>query len=287
MRVIWGAEDYLHGLPTKRTKYERSCPFWLTGAVRSKPNRDMSSPASESRSQGEQTRQAILTQALKIAAREGLAALTIGRLAKELGMSKSGLFAHFHSKQAPELATVEKAGDVFADAVLRPAQTGRGGVERLWNLCDLWLLHIERRVFPGAYFFTGAFFEYTDRPGPIAGAIRRVAEEWFNALRKAVREAQKQREIDPDEDAKQVTWELNGRLVGVYWAHLLERGSCCREARAALLGRLRQLATDEIPATAKKFESVGAWKRRISTEALVKKGRIVVCSPFFFCVMGK
>jgi AcrR family transcriptional regulator len=220
--------------------------------------RDRSGHASESRSQGEQTRQAILAQALKIAAREGLAALTIGRLAKELRMSKSGLFAHFRSKQALELATVEKAGEVFADAVLHPAQAGRAGIEELWNLCDLWLLHIERQLFSGAYFFTGAFFEYTDRPGPIAGAIRRVAQEWFNALRKAVREAQKQREIDPDADAKQVAWELNGRLVGAYWAHLLEGGSCCRQARAALLGRLRQLATDEIPATA--FESVGAWK---------------------------
>jgi hypothetical protein len=153
--------------------------------------------------------------------------------------------------------TVEKARDVFVDAVLRPAQTGRGGVEQLWNLCDLWLLHIERRLFSGAYFFTGAFFEYSDRPGPIAGAISRVAQEWFNALRKAVREAQKKREIDPDADAKQVAWELNGRLVGAYWAHLLGGGDCCRQARAALLGRLRQLATDEIPATA--FESVGAW----------------------------
>jgi AcrR family transcriptional regulator len=207
---------------------------------------------------GKQTRQAILAQALKLAAREGLAALTIGRLAKELRMSKSGLFAHFRSKQALELATVEEAGEVFADAVLGPAQAGREGIEELWNLCDLWLLHIERRVFPGAYFFTGAFFEYTDRPGPVAGAIRRVAQEWFNGLRKAVREAQKQREIDPDADAKQVAWELNGRLVGTHWAHLLEGENCCRQARAALLGRLRQLATDAIPATA--FESVGAWK---------------------------
>ena len=96
------------------------------------------------------------------------------------------------------------------------------------------------------------------RPGPVAGAIHRVAQEWSNALRKAVREAQKQGEMDPDADAKQVAWELNGRLVGAYWAHLLAGGDCCRQARAALLGRLRQLATDEIPATA--FESVGAWK---------------------------
>jgi AcrR family transcriptional regulator len=219
---------------------------------------DRGGQASGPRSQGEQTRQVILARALKIAAREGLAALTIGRLAEELRMSKSGLFAHFHSKRALELATLEMAREVFADAVLRPAQASRGGIERLWNLCDLWLQHIERRIFSGAYFFTGAFFEHADRPGPIAGAITRVAQEWFNTLRKAVQEAQEQEEINRDAEAKQVAWELNGRLVGAYWACLLEGGDCCREARAALLGRLRELVTDKLPASA--FESVGAWK---------------------------
>ena len=214
--------------------------------------------ASASGSRGEQTRQAILALALKIAAREALTALTIGRLAKELRMSKSGLFAHFHSKHALELATVEKARDVFIDAVVRPAQASREGIERLWTLCDLWLLHIEREVFPGAYFFTGAFFEHANRPGPIAGAINRVAREWLNTLRKAVREAQEQGEVDPDAEAERVARELNCRLVGAYWGYLLEGADCCREARTALLGRLRELATDEIPASA--FKSVGTWK---------------------------
>src|ERR1700688_2061143 len=149
------------------------------------------------RSHGAQTRQAILARALKIAGREGLGALTIGRLAEELRMSKSGLFAHFRSKEALELATLEMAREVFADAVLRPAQSSRGGIERLWNLCDLWLQHIERRVFSGAYFFTGAFFEYANRPGPIAEAITHVAREWFNTLRKTVQEAQELGEINP------------------------------------------------------------------------------------------
>jgi len=221
--------------------------------------RDRGGQAGEPRSHGEQTRQAILTRALKIAAREGLAALTIGRLAEELRMSKSGLFAHFHSKRALELATLEMAREVFADAVLRPAQASRRGVERLWNLCDLWLQHIERRVFSGAYFFTGAFFEYADRPGPIAEAITRVALEWFNTLRKAVQEAQEQGEINPDAKAKQVAWELNDRLVGAYWAYLQEGGGRCREARISLLDRLRELATGEIPASA--FESLSAWKK--------------------------
>ena len=194
----------------------------------------------------------------KLRPEKGWAALTIGRLAKELRMSKSGLFAHFRSKRALELATLERAREVFADAVLRPAQASRAGIERLWNLCDLWLQHIERRVFSGPYFFIGAFFEYADRSGPIAGAITRIAREWFKTLRKAVQEAQEQEQINRNAEAKQVAWELNGRLVGAYWTYLLEGGDCCREARGALLGRLRELATDEIPASA--FDSVRAWK---------------------------
>ena len=110
--------------------------------------RDRGSQASPRRTQGEQTRQAILARALKIAAREGLAALTIGQLAEELRMSKSGLFAHFHSKRALELATLETARAVFDEGVLWPAQDSRAGLARLWTLCDLWLQHIEGRPGP-------------------------------------------------------------------------------------------------------------------------------------------
>jgi AcrR family transcriptional regulator len=217
--------------------------------------------ASGPRSQGKQTREAILAHALKIAAREGLAALTIGRLAKELQMSKSGLFAHFRSKQALELATVEKAREIFANAVLLPAQNSGRGIGRLWNLCDLWLLHVERRVFSGPYFFTGALFEYSDRPGPVAKAIKSAAEEWCDALEEAVEDSQGRREIGRGTRAKQIAFELNGRLVGAYFAFLVGNGASLRDARAALLSRLRELATDTIPVSA--FGSAEAWKKHL------------------------
>jgi AcrR family transcriptional regulator len=233
--------------------------------IYSRLRRDKDVQMSGPLTRGGLTRRAILTRALKISAREGLAAITIGRLAEELRISKSGLFAHFHSKEALELAILEMAREVFADAVLRPARASRGGIERLWNLCDLWLQHIERRVFTGAYFFTGAFFEYADRPGPVGEAITRVAREWFNTLKKAVQEAKEQGEINPGAKAKQIAWELNERLVGAYWAHLLEGGGHFREARSALLDQLRELATGEIPATA--FESVRAWKEHLQRKS--------------------
>jgi AcrR family transcriptional regulator len=218
-------------------------------------------PASKFRPQGKQTRQTILTHALKIAACEGLTALTIGRLAKELQMSKSGLFAHFKSKQSLELATVEQAKEVFAVAVLQPTQASSPGVERLWNLCDLcdlWLLHIERGVFSGSYFFTGAFFQYACRSDPVAKAIMNTAEEWFDTLRKTVEEAQERGEIRRDVRAKQLVLELNCRLVGAHWTFLLGDGNSFRQARAALLAKLREVATDAIPVAA--LESSRTWR---------------------------
>jgi len=220
---------------------------------------DKSSRRSGSFTQGERTRQTILAGAVKIAAREGLAAVTIGRLAKELQMSKSGLISHFGSKHALELATLETARRVFADAVIRPAQAKRAGIERVWNFCDLWLRHIEQHVFAGPYFFTGAFLEHTDQRGPLAEAVTVIAQEWFNALRKAVEEAQEKGEISPRAGPKKITWELNGLLVGAHWAYLLKHGDCWREARPAFLRQLRKLATDEIPPSA--FTSERNWKK--------------------------
>jgi AcrR family transcriptional regulator len=230
-----------------------------------KLRRDKDRGKSVSFSQGERTRQTILTGTVKIAAREGLGAVTIGRLAKELRMSKSGLIIHFGSKQALELATLETARKVFADAVIRPARAKRGGIERVWNFCDLWLQHIEQHIFAGPYFFTGAFLEYTDQRGPIAEAVTVIAQEWFNALRRAVEEAQEKGEINPKAGPKQITCELNGLLVGAHWAYLLKHGDCWREARTALLGRLRELATGETPTGA--FTSERNWKKYLQEKS--------------------
>ena len=219
------------------------------------------SGGSASFSQGDRTRRTILAGAMKIAACEGLGAVTIGRLAKKLRMSKSGLIVHFGSKQALELATLETARKAFTDAVMRPARAKRGGIERLWNLCDLWLQHIEQHIFSGPYFLTGAFFEYADQRGPIAEEVRRIAQEWFNALIKAVEEAQEKGEINPKAGLKQVACALNGLLLGAHSAYLLKHGDCWREARPALLGQLRKLATDEIPPSA--FTSERNWKKHL------------------------
>jgi AcrR family transcriptional regulator len=209
---------------------------------------------------GGRTRAAILSEALLIVSAEGLAGLTIGRLAKNLSMSKSGLFAHFRSKEALELATVERASQMFADKVLVSAEGESEGLEALWNLCDRWLKHIEERVFRGSgYLFIGAFFECAQRTGPVSERITEVAEEWFGALKTAVKQAERHWEIRPDENPEQIAIELNGLLLGAYWAHLMGKWFALDAARDAILAKFQAVATDKIPAEA--FESVHAFRR--------------------------
>lgn len=209
-------------------------------------------------SKGPETKRKILAHAMRIAAREGLAGLTIGRLAKDLGMSKSGLFAHFRSKRALEMATINEARMVFTSQVLSPATAANEGIAQLWVLCDSWLAHIERRVFPGGYFFTGAFFECAERSGAIEEEINRMAREWQKTLSSAVRKAQDRKEIDTA-DARRISLDLNGILMSAYWTHLVEKDNeAFREARIAVLAKLKGVTAGRVPANA--FMSENAWR---------------------------
>jgi hypothetical protein len=146
------------------------------------------------------------------------------------------------------------ANAVFENAVLRPARASEKGIERVWTLCNLWLSHIERRLFSGSYFFTGAFFEYGDRPGPVSKALKSVTQEWIKALKEAVEESQQQNRFSPLIRAEQISLELNGRLLGAHCAYVLGDFTSFRRGRAALHGRLRELAKSAKSGHA--FESV-------------------------------
>jgi hypothetical protein len=142
---------------------------------------------------------------------------------------------------------------------LIPATAGNEGIERLWILCDSWLAHIERRVFPGGYFFTGAFFECAERSGAVEAEINAMAREWWNSLKSAVLKAQDRKEIDPTADARRVSFDLNGILMAVYWAFLVEKDPrIFGEGRIAVRAKLETLATTRIPASA--FRSEDTWK---------------------------
>ncbi len=201
-----------------------------------------SKPSREAQAKGERTREGILHAAVNLASLEGLEGVTIGRLADELKMSKSGLFAHFGSKQELQLATVEMAREIFKERVVRPALARSAGMPRLWELCDRWLSHVEAKVFAGGCFFTAASFEFDSRPGPVRAAIVATMQQWLATLTRAVEEAQKAGHIHADVDAARLALEIYSMAMGAHWAYqLLDQKKALVNARETILARLRSV----------------------------------------------
>ena len=168
---------------------------------------------------GARTKHGILERAVDIASVEGLAGLTIGRLAEELEMSKSGLFAHFGSKEELQLATVEAARQRFVDEMFRPALKAARGYPRLLAICRSWLAYIKRGVFPGGCFFAAASFEFDGRPGPIRDAVVAAMDVWLDALEKAIRMAKEEGHLDRGVDVKQLAFEINAIFFGANFSY--------------------------------------------------------------------
>ncbi len=195
------------------------------------------------RARGEKTRQAILEAAVHLASAEGLEGLTIGRLAAELSMSKSGLFAHFGSKEELQLATVEAARSIFIREVIRPAFEADEGLPRLWKLCDTWLAYVQGGVFRGGCFFAAASAEFDSRPGLVRDRVAAIMKEWLKALGRAVQDAQAAGHLDRSVEAAQLAFEFNALELGANWAFQLHGDKqAFTRARAAILERLRLYA---------------------------------------------
>ena len=196
------------------------------------------------KARGDSTRQAILEVAVDVASAEGLEGLTIGRLASKLSMSKSGLFAHFGSKEELQLATVEAARDIFIREVIRPAFEAGKGLPRLWKLCDVWLAYVKGEVFRGGCFFAAAAAEFDGRPGPVRDRVAAIMKEWLAVLRASIAEAQEAGQLNADADPAQLAFELNALEMGANWAFQLygDRQAFSR-ARDAMLERLRGHST--------------------------------------------
>jgi AcrR family transcriptional regulator len=197
---------------------------------------------------GIRTRESILRAAVDLASVEGLEGLTIGRLADELKMSKSGLFAHFGSKEELQLATIEMARLIFVEHIVRPAIAGPEGIQRLVNLCEGWLGHVEGKVFKGGCFFTAASFEFDSRSGPVRDAIAGVMKSWLGVLTRAIEVAKKARHLKASINAEQFAFEIYSLAMGANWAlQLLDDKAALKKARANIEQRIRSAATPSCP----------------------------------------
>jgi AcrR family transcriptional regulator len=161
------------------------------------------------RTKGERTRHTILDTAAALATQEGLEPLSIARLAEATGMSKSGLFAHFGSKEELQLATVDHAAAMFVAEVIAPARAAPRGLARVWALCDHMIDYSERQVFPGGCFFACTSFEFNNRPGPVRDRIQQMLASWHSYLEHAVEQAQASGELDPGLSAREIAFQLD------------------------------------------------------------------------------
>jgi AcrR family transcriptional regulator len=197
---------------------------------------------------GQRTRASILQRAVDLASLEGLEGLTIGRLADDLKMSKSGLFAHFGSKEELQLAAIDAAGQRFIDEVVRPALDAERGYPRLVAICHSWLDYVRRRVFPGGCFFAAASFEFDGRPGIVRDAVAKQMDDWFAMLEKDIRMAKDEGHLDAGVDPAQLAFELNALFFGANFAYNLRHDEeAFARARRAIEQRLESVRIGETP----------------------------------------
>jgi AcrR family transcriptional regulator len=194
---------------------------------------------------GARTRSTIVRAAADLASAEGLDGLSIGRLASELAMSKSGLIAHFGSKQDLQLAAIEEARQRYVQEVIAPALAVGSGITRLHALCEAFLSYIERRVFPGGCFFAAAMAEFDGKaPGPVRDRIAECQQQWMNTLERAAEEARAQKQLPLGTDPQQLAFELEGALLTANWYfHLYDDPGYLDRARRAVRVRLASEAT--------------------------------------------
>jgi AcrR family transcriptional regulator len=196
------------------------------------------------RSDGERSRQAILHEAAQLATVEGLEGLSLGRLAEAVGMSKSGLFAHFGSKEELQLATIETAEVIFAEQVIEPALSAATGLERLQQLAERFLQHVEDDVFPGGCFFASVAAEIDRHAPPVRDLAVKTIGEWFGRLVAAVHDAQAEGQITEDEDPVQLAFEIDAFLLLANANYVIVRNAePLNRARHAIRARLALATT--------------------------------------------
>lgn len=174
-------------------------------------------------SKGETTRAAILDRALATASKVGLEALSIGELAKEAGLSKSGLFAHFASKEDLQIEVVGKAVSKFVELVIAPALKKPRGEKRVRALFENWFDWSKASELPGGCLFIAASSEFDDQPGPLRDLLLDSQKDWLGVLAQAARVAVEEGHFKSDLDAEQFAWQLDAFILGYHHSARLLR----------------------------------------------------------------
>ena len=175
-------------------------------------------------SKGEETRTAILKAALKHASSEGFEAITIGSLAEKTGMSKSGLFAHFGSKEELQIATLDEAIRRFNEVTTLPALSAPRGLKRLTAMCENWIMWTTRCDLAGCPMMT-AITEFDDKPGAVRDALLQHMQRMQDSLVKSIQMSIDTGEFAVDTDPDQMAFELFGVLASCYRSRNLFRDS--------------------------------------------------------------
>jgi len=182
---------------------------------------------------GRQTRAAIVDAALALASHIGIEGLSIGALAEVTGMSKSGVFAHFGSREELQISVVREYHARFEEEVFRPSMAAARGLPRLHALFDRWLKRVSIEIDSGCIYISGAV-EFDDRPGPVRDALVSMVRSWQDALERAIRIAIEDGQLKPDTDAQQMLFEMHGLILALHHdARLMRTPGAPQRARLA------------------------------------------------------
>ena len=165
---------------------------------------------------GQQTKAAIVHAALNLATHIGLEGLSIGALAERMQMSKSGVFAHFGSREELQVSVVREYHARFEEEVFYPAMKADRGLPRLRALFGHWMARTAIEIDQGCIYISGAI-EFEDRDGPVRDALVTSMTLWLNALKRAVAQAKATGELTPDTDEAQVTFEIHGLILTLHY----------------------------------------------------------------------
>lgn len=194
---------------------------------------------------GRETKAAIVDAALTLAQQVGLEGLSIGALATNAGMSKSGVFAHFGSREELQLAVLHEYFVRFEHGVFTPAMRAPRGLPRLRALFEHWMDQVAVELDSGCIFISGAV-EFDDRPGPVREALVRMVEIWLGAIGRAVRQAREAGHLRADADERQLVFEIHGLILALHFeARFLRWPGAIERAKTGFANLLRRHAVAE------------------------------------------